>query len=83
MLKDSFARGLIAAVNVVAFRGPIYIVLDITKFGLNVSLSKEMRSKALDYWKTSFMEACGRMLEVVTILEKYNYMVYIELKKRI
>ena len=80
MLKDSFTEGLIAAVSVVKFGGPIYIVLDITKFGLNISLTRHVREKALEVWKGSFLEACGSKLQIVGKLsEKTDGMVYIEL----
>ena len=81
MLKDSFSEGLIAAVNVVKLGCPIYVVLDITKFGLNISLSKHVREKSLEVWKGNFLEACGRTLQVVgKLIERTDGMVYIELK---
>ena len=81
MLKDSIPEGLIAAVNVVKLGGPIYIVLDITKFGLHIRLNRKVKEEALARWKKKFIEACGGSLKIAEKLtEKTDGMVYIELK---
>ena len=81
MLKDSVPDGLIAAMNVVKPGGPIYIVLDATKFGLYVKLNRQVKEKALAMWKDMFIDACGGLLQVVgKLTEKTDGMVYVELK---
>ena len=81
MLKDSVPDGLVAAVNVVKPGGPIYIVLDVTKFGLYVKLNRQVKEKALAVWKEKFIEACEGLLQVVgKLTEKSDGMVYVELK---
>ena len=81
MLKDSVPDGLVAAVNVVKPGGPIYIVLDVTKFGLYVKLNRQVKEKALAVWKDKFNKACEGLLQVVgKLTEKSDGMVYVELK---
>ena len=80
MLMEAVPEGLIAAVNVVKFGGPIYIVLDITKFGLHVALNRQVKENALASWKSKFATEFRGLLEVVNLKEKSDGMVYIELK---
>ena len=81
MLRESVPEGLIAAINVVKFGGPIYIVLDVTKFGLNFMLNRRIKEKALSTWKDKFIKACGRLLTVRYLTEfDHDGMVYMELK---
>ena len=77
MLKESVPEGLITAVNVVKFGGPIYIVLDITKFGLHAMLTKRVKVKALFNWKEKFTRACQGLLKVQHLGKKTDGMVYI------
>ena len=79
MLKESIPDGLIAAINVVKLGGPIYIVLDVTKFGLYVKLNRQVKEQALAVWKDTFTKACGDLLQIVKLMER-NDMVYVELK---
>ena len=77
MLKESVPDGLITAVNVVKFGGPIYIVLDLTKFGLHTTLTKRVKERALFNWKEKFTKACQGLLKIQYLGEKTDGMVYI------
>ena len=80
MLKESVPEGLIAATNVVKLGGPIYIVLDVFKFGLHAMLNGRVKETALSIWKDKFSKECGGLLRVGYITEKTDGMVFIELR---